>query len=75
MPSANINPNVFCPCYIICRVNTSQWYGWAAMRCRPSTTTTLVNGIEIDNSWIVSYNIYLLLKYASYINVIVCKYM
>jgi hypothetical protein len=41
--------------------------------CRPSITETLPNGKEIDSSWIVSYNIYLLLKYACHTNAVVCK--
>jgi hypothetical protein len=58
------NPTVLCPCYIICRVNTNQRSG-----C-PDTQTWY--NCNIDNSWIVSYNIYLLLKYACHINVVMC---
>jgi hypothetical protein len=68
---------VICPCYIIFRVSTRQWSGSArdALRHRPGITATLPNGKDIDNSWIVSYNIYLMLKYACHINVVVCTSM
>jgi hypothetical protein len=46
--------------------------GRATMRRIPGITATLPNGKEIDNSLIVSYNIYLLLKYAYHINFVVC---
>jgi hypothetical protein len=49
--------------------------GRATLRRRPGITATLPNAKEIDNSWIVSYNIYLLLKYACHINVVVCTSM
>jgi hypothetical protein len=38
-------------------------------------SATLENGREVDNSWTVSYTMYLLLKYACHINVVVCTYV
>jgi hypothetical protein len=35
-------------------------------------SATLANRREVDNSYSVSYDMYLLLKYASHINVVVC---
>jgi hypothetical protein len=49
--------------------------GWADLIRRPDITETLPNGKEISNSWIASYNMYMLLKYACHINVVVCTYV
>jgi hypothetical protein len=49
--------------------------GRDTLRRRPGITATFPNGKAIDNSWIVSYNIYLMLKYACHINVVVRTYV
>jgi hypothetical protein len=35
--------------------------------------TLLVHGIELDNHWVVSHNVYLSTKYDAHINVEVCN--
>jgi hypothetical protein len=42
-------------------------------RCRDTGHTLLVHGIELDNRWVVSHNVYLLTKYDAHINVEVCN--
>jgi hypothetical protein len=68
-----IIPMPFVPATLFAESTTCS--GRAAPRRRPGITAILPNGKEIDNSWIVSYSIYLLLKYACHINVAVCTYM
>jgi hypothetical protein len=63
------NPMSFVPATFF--AESTPGSGRAALRRRPGATVTLTNGIEIYNSWIVSYNIYLMLTYTSHINVVV----
>ncbi len=35
--------------------------------------TLLVHGVELDNRWVVSHNVYLLTKYDAHINIEVCN--
>jgi len=35
--------------------------------------TLLGHGIELDNHWVVSHNVYLLTKYDAHINIEVCN--
>jgi hypothetical protein len=46
--------------------------GRAALRRRRGMSASLANGREVEISWSVSYNMYLLLKYTCHINVVVC---
>ncbi len=47
--------------------------GYPIYRCRDTGHTILVHGIELDNCWVVSHNVYLLTKYNAHINVEVCN--
>jgi hypothetical protein len=69
-PSAQKHPMSVVPAMLFAASPPGS--GRAALIRIHSTTATLANGREIENSWIVSYSIYLLLKYASHINVEVC---
>ena len=40
---------------------------------RNNKRTVQVNGVELDNCWVVPYNPYLLLKYNAHINVEICS--
>jgi hypothetical protein len=51
-----------------------QWLGCPDMKTWYACNI-LENGRQVDNSWSVSYTMYLLLKYASHINVVVCTSM
>jgi len=42
-------------------------------RHRDTGRTLLVHGIELDNRWVVSHNVYLSTKYDAHINVEVCN--
>ena len=39
---------------------------------RNNGRTVIVNGIQLDNKWVVPYNPYLLLKYNAHINIEIC---
>jgi hypothetical protein len=70
-PSAKKIPMSFVPATLFAEPPPRS--GRAALRRRPGITATLPNGKVIGSSWIVSYSIiYLLLKYACHINVVVC---
>jgi hypothetical protein len=43
--------------------------GYLIYRCKNTGRTVLVHGIELDNHWVVSYNVYLSTKYNAHINV------
>jgi len=47
--------------------------GYPIYRCRDTGHTILVHGIELDNCWVVSHNVYLSTKYNAHINVEVCN--
>jgi hypothetical protein len=47
--------------------------GYPIYRCRDIRRTILVHGVELDNRWVVSHNVYLLTKYDAHINVEVCN--
>jgi hypothetical protein len=42
-------------------------------QCRDTRRTLLVHGVELDNCWVVSHNVYLSTKYDAHINVEVCN--
>jgi hypothetical protein len=42
-------------------------------RRKDTRHTVLVHGVELDNRWVVPYNVYLLTKYDAHINVKVCN--
>jgi hypothetical protein len=42
-------------------------------QCKDTGHTILVHGVELDNRWVVSHNVYLLTKYDAHINVEVCN--
>jgi len=42
-------------------------------QCRNMWHTILVHGIDLNNHWVVSHNVYLSTKYDAHINVKVCK--
>jgi len=43
--------------------------GYPIYRRRDTGHTILVHGIELDNRWVVSHNVYLLTKYDAHINI------
>jgi hypothetical protein len=47
--------------------------GYPIYRHRDTGHTVLVHGIELDNRWVVSHNVYLSTKYDTHINVEVCN--
>jgi hypothetical protein len=47
--------------------------GYPIYRRRDTGHTVLVHGIELDNRWVVSHNVYLSTKYDTHINVEVCN--
>jgi hypothetical protein len=47
--------------------------GYPIYQRRDTGHTILVHGIELDNCWVVSHNVYLLTKYDVHINVEVCN--
>jgi len=47
--------------------------GYPIYRRRDTGHTVLVHGIELDNRWVVSHNVYLSTKYDAHINVEVCN--
>jgi hypothetical protein len=47
--------------------------GYRIYRRRDTGHIILVHGIELDNRWVVSHNVYLSTKYDAHINVEVCN--
>ncbi len=47
--------------------------GYPIYRRRDTGHIVVVHGIELDNSWVVPHNVYLLTKYDAHINVEVCN--
>jgi len=47
--------------------------GYPIYRRRDTGRTLLVYGVELDNCWVVLYNVYLSTKYNVHINVEVCN--
>jgi hypothetical protein len=47
--------------------------GYPIYRRRDIRRTLLVHGVELDNCWVVSHNVYLSTKYDAHINVEVCN--
>jgi len=47
--------------------------GYPIYRHRNMGRTLLVHGVELDNRWVVSHNVYLLTKYDAHINIEVCN--
>ncbi len=47
--------------------------GYPIYRRRATGNTVVVHGIELDNRWVVTHNVYLSTKYDAHINVEVCN--
>jgi len=47
--------------------------GYPIYRHKDMGRIVLVHGVELDNRWVVSHNVYLLTKYDAHINVEVCN--
>jgi hypothetical protein len=60
----------FVPAILFAESTPVSW--WASLIRIRVLTATFPKGKDIDINWIVSYNIYLLLKYVCHINFVVC---
>jgi len=47
--------------------------GYPIYRHKDTWRTILVHGVELDNRWVVSHNVYVSTKYDAHINVEVCN--